>query len=40
MSHIFNKAERLNKVTTLFGALIAIYGIVWLLTLAVLTGDP
>jgi hemolysin III len=40
MSHIYNKAERLNTVTALFGALIAVLGIVWLLTLAVLTGDP
>ena len=40
MGHIYNKAERLNTVTALLGALAAVFGGVWLVSLAVRTGDP
>ena len=35
-----NKAERFNIITALMGAIAAISGVAWLLTLAVLQGDP
>jgi len=35
-----NKAERFNTVTALTGAVAAIYGVAWLVTLAVRQGDP
>ena len=40
MSLFFNKVERLNTVTALFGALAAVFGVVCLVNLAVITGDP
>ena len=40
MGHIYNKAERLNTFTALLGALAAVFGGVWLVSLAVRTGDP
>ncbi len=35
-----NKAERLNTVTALLGAIAAVAGVAWLVTLAVRQGDP
>jgi hemolysin III len=35
-----NKAERFNTISALFGAIAAVSGVVWLVTLAVRQGDP
>jgi hemolysin III len=34
-----NNAERLNTATALFGAIAAVFGVVWLLSIAIFTGD-
>jgi hemolysin III len=40
LSAFDNKAERFNILTALVGAIASVYGVVWLVTLAVHQGDP